>query len=75
MSRKYLIVIEQADDGSFSAYVPDLPGCTTCGDSVEEVKTLMQEALEFHLEGMRDAGQPIPLPTTVSDYIATPLVS
>ena len=75
MSRKYLIVIEQADDGSFSAYVPDLPGCTTCGDSVEEVKTLMQEALEFHLEGMRDAGQPIPLPTTVSDYIATPPVS
>jgi predicted RNase H-like HicB family nuclease len=75
MNQKYLIVIEQADDGSFSAYVPDLPGCTTCGDSIEEVKSLMKEALEFHLEGLRESGQPIPMPTTVSEYIAMPLVS
>lgn len=75
MSQKYLIVIEHAADDSYSAYAPDLPGCTTCGDSVEEVKLLMQEAIEFHLEGLREAGLTIPLPTSVSDYIAAPLVS
>ncbi|MEX2317254.1 MAG: type II toxin-antitoxin system HicB family antitoxin [Pirellulales bacterium] len=70
MDEKYLVVIEQADDGSYSAYLPDVPGCVSCGDTVEEVKAMIQEALDFHLEGMRRAGLPIPLPTTVSDYVA-----
>ncbi len=69
MSNKYLVVIEQADDGSYSAYLPDLPGCVSCGDSVNEVKIMIQEALEFHLDGMRHAGLPIPTPTTISDYV------
>lgn len=74
MTDKYLIVIEQASDGSYSAYLPDVPGCVSCGDTVEEVKAMIQEALDFHLEGMRQAGLPIPLPTTVSDYVGAPMV-
>jgi predicted RNase H-like HicB family nuclease len=69
MIEKYLIVIEQANDGSFSAYLPDVPGCVSCGDSVDEVKALIQEALDFHLEGMRSAGLPVPVPTSISDYV------
>ena len=71
MSDKYLVVIEQADDGSYSAYLPDVPGCVSCGDTVDEVKAMIQEALDFHLEGMRRAGLPIPVPTTFSDYVGT----
>jgi predicted RNase H-like HicB family nuclease len=70
MTEKYLVVIEQAQDGSYSAYLPDVPGCVTCGDTVDEVKTLIREALDFHLDGMRRAGLPIPLPTSTSDYVA-----
>lgn len=69
MNEKYLVVIEQASDGSYSAYLPDVPGCVSCGDSVEEAKASIQEALDFHLEGMRRAGFPIPAPTSVSDYV------
>jgi predicted RNase H-like HicB family nuclease len=69
MSDKYLVIIEQADDGSFSAYLPDVPGCVSCGDTIEEAKANIQEALDFHLDGMRRAGLPIPIPTTTSDYV------
>jgi predicted RNase H-like HicB family nuclease len=69
MNDKYLVVIEQADDGSYSAYLPDVPGCVSCGDTLDEVKGLIQEALDFHFEGMRQAGLPIPIPTAVSDYV------
>lgn len=63
-------MIERASDGSYSAYLPDLPGCVLCGDTVEEVKAMIQEAVEFHLEGLRDAGLPIPTPSALSEYIA-----
>jgi predicted RNase H-like HicB family nuclease len=69
MNDKYLVVIEQADDGSYSAYLPDVPGCVSCGDTIEEVRTMIQEALEFHIEGMQRAGLPIPAATTISDYV------
>jgi predicted RNase H-like HicB family nuclease len=69
MSDKYLVVIEQADDGSYSAYLPDVPGCVSCGDTVDEVKAMIQEALEFHLEGVRRAGLSVPAATTISDYV------
>jgi predicted RNase H-like HicB family nuclease len=69
MTDKFLVVIEQATDGSYSAYLPDVPGCVSCGDTVEEVKASIQEALDFHLEGIRQAGLPVPTPTTISDYV------
>ena len=62
---QYAIVIESAPTGSnYSAYVPDLPGCITTGSTIEEVVSLMQEAVEFHLDGLREDGLPIPEPRT-----------
>ena len=66
---RYLIVIERAGDGSYSAFVPDLPGCASCGDTVEEVKRSIREAIAFHLDGMRADGLPIPQPTCQADYV------
>ena len=67
MSR-YLIVIENAGS-NYSAYSPDLPGCVTTGTTVEETKRNMEGAIELHLEGLREDGLPIPLPSTVAEYI------
>ena len=64
---RYAIVIEQAA-GNYSAYVPDLPGCVTTGATLEETERNMQEAITFHLEGMREDGLPIPTPSTVVEY-------
>jgi predicted RNA binding protein YcfA (HicA-like mRNA interferase family)/predicted RNase H-like HicB family nuclease len=58
---KYLIVIEPTSTG-FSAYSPDLPGCATTGATREECEANMHEAIEFHLEGLRLEGEPIPQP-------------
>ncbi len=69
MSAKYLVVIEKAKDGSYSAYVPDLPGCVSCGDTIVELKAMIQEAIEFHLEGLKAAGLSIPEPATISEYV------
>ena len=66
---KYAIVIEKAEN-NYSAYVPDLPGCITTGKSLEETKRLMQEAIEFHIEGLRLHGDPVPQPTSICEYIA-----
>jgi predicted RNase H-like HicB family nuclease len=62
---RYAIVIEQAD-GNYSAYAPDVPGCVAAGATMEEVQQAMQEALAFHLEGLRAEGLPIPPPSTVA---------
>jgi len=67
MSR-YLIVIENAGS-NYSAYSPDLPGCATTGTSVEETKRNMEEAIEFHLDGLREEGLPIPEPSSIADYV------
>jgi len=56
---RFLVVIEQGPT-SFGAYVPDLPGCVAVGDTREEVTQLIHEAIEFHLEGLKADGQPIP---------------
>ena len=60
---KYAVVFEKGPT-SYGAYVPDLPGCVAVGDTLEEVERLIQEAIEFHIEGMRDDGDPIPGPTS-----------
>jgi predicted RNase H-like HicB family nuclease len=62
---RYAIVIEQAND-NYSAYAPDVPGCVATGATLEEVQQAMQEALAFHLEGLREEGLPIPPPSTVA---------
>jgi predicted RNase H-like HicB family nuclease len=65
---RYAVVIEQTDK-SYGAYVPDLPGCVAVGDTFEEVEQLIQEAIEFHIEGLKEDGLPIPEPKTRCEYI------
>jgi predicted RNase H-like HicB family nuclease len=65
---KYLVIYEETTTG-YSAYAPDLPGCITTGPTLEETERLMKEAIEFHLEGLREDGLPIPRPSTRADYI------
>ena len=65
---RYAIVIEKAGS-NFSAYVPDLPGCVATGATVEEVESEIREAIEFHLEGMREDGAPIPPPASRVEYV------
>ncbi len=60
---KYAVVFEKGP-ASYGAYVPDLPGCVAVGETLEEVEGLIQEAIEFHIEGMREDGDPIPEPTS-----------
>ena len=66
--RRYAVVIEKAD-GNYSAYVPDLSGCVATGETREEVERDIREAIQFHLEGMREDGLPIPEPTTELEYV------
>ncbi len=65
---KYLMVIEPTETG-FSAYSPDLPGCVSTGTTREEVEHNMREAIELHLEGLREEGYPVPEPSTSSSYV------
>jgi predicted RNase H-like HicB family nuclease len=65
---RYAIVIEKAE-ANYSAYVPDLPGCVATGSTIEEVEAQMREAIEFHLEGLREDGAPIPQPSSQVEYI------
>jgi predicted RNase H-like HicB family nuclease len=65
---RYAVVIEKAE-GNYSAYVPDLPGCVATGATIEEVESEIREAITFHLDGMREDGLPIPLPTSKVEYI------
>ena len=64
--RRYLIVIEAAEGENDSAYAPDLPGCVATGATRDEVEREMHDAIAFHLEGLRDAGQPIPEPSELT---------
>ena len=65
---KYAVVIERTDT-KFSAYVPDLPGCIATGKTYEDVELLIREAIEYHLEGMKQDGEPIPLPSSAVEYV------
>ncbi len=65
---RYAVVIEKAG-ANFSAYVPDLPGCIATGATVEETEALIREAIEFHLEGLRQDGLPVPAATSQVDYV------
>jgi len=65
---KYLVIVEPTDTG-FSAYSPDLPGCVSTGVSREECEANMREAIEFHVEGLRLHGEPVPSPTTTAAFV------
>ena len=65
---RYAVVIEKGE-GNYGAYVPDLPGCVATGATMEETEREIQEAIEFHLEGMRADGLPIPEPTSRVEYV------
>ena len=65
----YIVVIEKAADESYSAYVPDLPGCVACGDTPEEVRATIAEAVALHIESLRDHGEPVPAPTSMADVV------
>jgi predicted RNase H-like HicB family nuclease len=65
---RYAVVIEKAE-GNYSAYVPDLPGCVATGASIQEVEVAIREAVEFHLDGLREDGASIPQPSSQVEYI------
>jgi predicted RNase H-like HicB family nuclease len=65
---RYAIVIEKAGT-NFSAYVPDLPGCIATGATVSEVELEIRDAIRFHLDGMKEDGFVIPMPTSIADYV------
>ena len=64
---RYAVVIEQAQN-NYSAYVPDLPGCVATGATSEEAEQQIREAIDFHLDGLRADGLPIPRPSTRVEY-------
>lgn len=67
---KYAVFIETGPN-NYSAYVPDLPGCVTTGKTLEEVERNIREAIELHLEGLREEGEPVPEPSTYCQYVET----
>jgi len=65
---KYMIVIEKGESG-YGAHVPDLPGCIAAGETREEVVELIRDAIEFHIEGLIETGEPVPPPSSASEFI------
>ncbi len=65
---KYIVVVEKGESG-FGAHVPDLPGCIATARTREDVLQLIKEAIEFHIEGLRESGQPIPPPSSVTEFV------
>ena len=68
IAMRYAIVIEQAGT-NYSAFVPDLPGCVASGSSIADVETRIREAIAFHLDGLREDGLPLPMPSSQVDYV------
>jgi predicted RNase H-like HicB family nuclease len=65
---RYAVLIEKAER-NYADYIPDLPGCIVTGQTLEEVETQIQEAIQLHLHGMREDGLPIPEPSSQVEYI------
>jgi predicted RNase H-like HicB family nuclease len=68
---KYLVVIEKGPK-SFGAFVPDLPGCVAVSRSSREVRRLIREAIELHLQDLAEQGLTIPRPTAKPEFVTTP---
>jgi predicted RNase H-like HicB family nuclease len=67
---RYAIVLEKAE-ANYAAYVPDLPGCVATGATVKETEARLREAIELHLEGMKEDGLAIPEPSSIVGYVET----
>jgi predicted RNase H-like HicB family nuclease len=65
---RYAVIIEKGP-ASYGAYVPDLPGCVAAGETEEEVRNLIHEAIDFHIDGLRQDGRPIPPPSSQVVYV------
>jgi predicted RNase H-like HicB family nuclease len=65
---RYAVIVEEGET-SFGAYVPDLPGCVAAAETREEVLKLIEEAIEFHIDGLRQDNQPIPEPSSSIEYV------
>lgn len=65
---QYLVIIETGKN-SYGAYVPDLPGCAVVGETREEAIRLIREAIEFHIQGLREDGSPVPAPASTTEYV------
>lgn len=65
---RYAVVVEKGPE-SFGAYVPDLPGCVAVGKTRDEVLRLIQEAIAFHIDGLREDGQPVPPPASSVEFV------
>jgi len=68
MQMRYLVIVKKGPT-SYGAYVPDLPGCVAAGETKDEVLSLIREAIELHLEGLKDEGQPTPPPHSTSALV------
>jgi predicted RNase H-like HicB family nuclease len=65
---RYAVIVEEGET-SFGAYAPDLPGCVAVAETRDEVVRLIEEAIEFHVDGLRQDGQPIPEPSSSIEYV------
>lgn len=68
---RYMVIFEKGES-SYGAYVPDLPGCVAVGETMEEVRGLIAEAIEFHVEGLREDGFPVAQPSSTVEFIEVP---
>jgi predicted RNase H-like HicB family nuclease len=65
---RYMVVVERGET-SWGAHVPDLPGCVAVGETRKEVLKLIREAIELHLEGLKEDGLPIPIPSSEGEFV------
>lgn len=65
---RYVVIVEEGET-SFGAHVPDLPGCVAVADTKAEVLKLIQEAIQFHIEGLKEDGEPVPQPSSSVEYV------
>ena len=65
---RYMVVVERGET-SWGAHVPDLPGCVAVGETREEVLRLIREAIEFHIDGLRQDGLPVPTPSSEGEFV------
>jgi len=65
---QYLVIVEKSENG-FGAYVPDLPGCVAAAESRAKVVSLIREAIEFHIEGLKKSGDAIPAPRSQGELV------